>query len=157
MHSLVGCHLEWLAPYENQCEQGKVYQRFQIHLSQHTRRVLFFETKEEVDRWFRVLSAATQARDIAEHYDLDMSQERLIGEGSFGQVYIGYDKANGASVAIKVLQRRGMKSSDLEFNLNEVGILSVVGSDHVPYLLDVFENFNLIFIVQEFIEGISLN
>jgi serine/threonine protein kinase len=56
-----------------------------------------------------------------------------------------------------VLQRRGMKSSDLEFNMNEVGILSVVGSDHVPYLLDVFENFNQIFIVQEFIEGISLN
>ena len=86
-----------------------------------------------------------------------MTQEKLIGEGSFGKVYVGQDKTSGANVAIKVLQRRGMKSSDLEFNLNEVGILSVVGSDHVPYLLDVYENFNQIFIVQEFIEGISLN
>ena len=50
-----------------------------------------------------------------------------------------------------------MKSSDLEFNLNEVGILSVVGSEHVPYLLDVYETFDQIYIVQEFVEGISLN
>jgi serine/threonine protein kinase len=86
-----------------------------------------------------------------------MTQEKLLGEGSFGKVYVGQDKSTGASVAIKVLQRRGMKSTDLEFNLNEVGILSVVGSHYVPYLLDVYENFNQIFIVQEFVEGISLN
>lgn len=64
MHSMVGCHIEKLGTYEYQFEEGKIYHRLQIHLSQHTRRVLFFETHEESEKWFMILNKATDSHDI---------------------------------------------------------------------------------------------
>mgnify|MGYP003339375681 CR=1 FL=1 len=50
-----------------------------------------------------ILNKATDSHDINESYALEQSQERLLGEGSFGKVYLGYDKVNGSKVAVKVL------------------------------------------------------
>ena len=33
MHSLIGCHIEKLSPFDNQYEDNKFYYRLQIHLS----------------------------------------------------------------------------------------------------------------------------
>ena len=59
---------------------------------------------------------------IKDYYELQMTNENLRGEGSFGKVYIGSSLQTKLPVAIKVITKNGMCPEDNEFILNEVGI-----------------------------------
>jgi serine/threonine protein kinase len=71
-------------------------------------------------------------------------------------VYVGKCKGSGQDVAIKVIPRTGINIEDMEYIYNEVGILSIMRIGCVAQFIDYFEEQDMIYIVQEFINGIHL-
>ena len=60
-------------------------------------------------------------------------------------------------VAIKILPKVGMPRSELDLQLNEVEVLKVCSNHaNIVHLLDVYENNDMIYIVQEYISGPNL-
>lgn len=85
----------------------------------------------------------------------DYEAERLIGEGAFGEVWIGRDRNTGRRVAIKFYTQR----SRLDWTLlsREVEKLVFLSADrYVVQLLDVGWNAEPPYYVMEFVEGGSL-
>lgn len=91
-------------------------------------------------------------QDILDHYDLKES----IGKGKFGRVKLGEHKKTGKKVAIKILKKKKMDPEDFELYKREVEILKICQHPNIIRLLDVFENFEYIFIVMEHLSGGSL-
>jgi len=54
-------------------------------------------------------------------YSID---KKLLGAGHFGKVFKGVNKADSSiGVAVKVIDKRNLKSEDLQMIMTEVGIL----------------------------------
>lgn len=60
-------------------------------------------------------------------------------------------KIRDEEVAIKILIKKGMKLEDIEMQMNEVAIMRALNSPHVAAILDVFEDMEHLYIVQELI------
>jgi serine/threonine protein kinase len=135
----------------------KLY-RIQIILSIIEKRVLYFDKESDADKWFFSITQALgqEALKFHDFYDLKLTQENLRGEGSYGKVYVGKCKGSGQDVAIKVIPRTGINIEDMEYIYNEVGILSMMRIECVAQFIDYFEEQDMIYIVQEFINGIHL-
>ena len=120
--------------------------KIDIQLSLRQKRILYFENATERERWSCALRSALgdEGRRIADHYEYG---EKLLGEGSFGKVYKGVNKVTQQEVAIKVLNKKGLTLEDLEYQMNELGILKACHSRHVGTILDFCEDTNHMYIV----------
>ena len=54
------------------------------------------------------------------------------------------------------MNKKGLTLEDLEYQMNELGILRACRSKHVGAILDFFEDVNRMYIVQELIDGFNL-
>ena len=133
----------------------KVFFKIDIQLSLGQKRILYFDKATEREKWTRALRSALgeEGRRISDHYDYG---DKLLGQGSFGKVYKGVNKVTQQEVAIKVLNKKGLTLEDLEYQMNELGILKACHSRHICAILDFFEDANHMYIVQEFIDGFNL-
>ena len=59
-------------------------------------------------------------------------------------------------MAIKVLEKKGMSMGDLMYQMNETAILKALDSPYVASIIDVLEDIDHVYIVQELIIGVSL-
>lgn len=85
------------------------------------------------------------------------SIQRVIGEGSFGRVYLALSKLCGARVAIKAYEKRHVKDRDAcKRVFDEIRNLAALAHSNVIRFVEVFEDQERILIVQEFAEGDSL-
>jgi len=73
----------------------------------------------------------------------------VIGEGAFGKVKMGEDTKTHQKVAIKILNLKMMKPSDVESAHREIKILKQIVHKNIVKLLDVFETENRLYLVQE--------
>ena len=71
-------------------------------------------------------------------------------------MFLGHCRQTGAPVAIKVLNKPGMQKADLELQLFEMDILAACRSPHTVTVIDRFESYRHLYIVQEYIDGITL-
>ena len=55
-----------------------------------------------------------------------------------------------------MLDKKGLTLEDLEYQMNELGILKACHSRNIGAILDFFEDANHMYIVQEFIDGFNL-
>lgn len=86
-------------------------------------------------------------------YDVE---EKPIGQGGMGTVYRGYDRM-GNKVAIKEMRPELMADSDLCRRFRrEIGILSKLNSKNIVNMLASFEENNRLYIVMEFLDGVTL-
>src|SRR5262245_46659636 len=83
---------------------------------------------------------------------------RLLGEGSFGRVFLAYDDELRRPVAVKVPHRhRIARPEDVEAYLAEARILAGLDHPHVVPVHDVGRTDNgLCYVVSKFIEGSDL-
>jgi len=76
-----------------------------------------------------------------------------IGEGKFGLVKLGVHKNTKERVAIKIIKKESMTSSDVELVKSEIDIMKLCRHPNVVRLLDHFENAEYIFIIMEYLSG----
>lgn len=81
--------------------------------------------------------------------------ERVLGEGTFGRVYLAHDDELNRPVAVKVpRQGRIAKPADIEAYLAEARILASLNHPHIVRVFDVGRTEDgLCFVVSELIEG----
>lgn len=78
--------------------------------------------------------------------------QRFIGQGSYGQVYLAYDKKTDAIVVIK--RNRKRKGKDCEGMLREEAeTLSKLDHPSIPKKIDLFQERENVCLVMEYIQG----
>lgn len=87
---------------------------------------------------------------IFDIYDL----QSLIGEGTYGKVYIASHKTTKALRAIKIINKLTIKDTDLQSEfINEVSILKMTDHPNILRLFEFFEDNRNYYLVTEYLTG----
>ncbi|CAI2366546.1 unnamed protein product [Moneuplotes crassus] len=86
--------------------------------------------------------------DIRSYYDLS---ETPLGEGAFGVVYLGTEKATGEKRAVKVIEKSKIKNFT-RFH-NEIYALKTLDHPHIIKLYEIFKDEDHVYLVQELCTG----
>lgn len=120
--------------------------------------ILYSEARKDINfKEMEKLSSGTAAeRDLMNNYVI----ENKIGQGGFGEVYLGRHRRTGVSVAIKhgildTTYRDAVMRNAYKNELNLLGKLANSCSN-VPFVVDWFEDDRNVFLVLSFIDGVSL-
>ena len=99
--------------------------------------------------WVTSLKKVLNYKNMAAQYKLIKN----IGKGKFSQVYLVHDLINNRDVAIKRIDKRNLKHTDLELIKTEVDILKICQHPYVIKLYDIIETFGTFNIVLEYCKG----
>jgi Ca2+-binding EF-hand superfamily protein len=114
----------------------------------HTKRQFYCKTLENCKFWLDKFHETLKHRDINDYYKI----LEAIGRGSFSKVYHGVDLNTLESVAIKVIHKN-RASNNLENIKNEIEIMKFCKNDNIVKYIDHFEDFENIYIVEEYLKG----
>lgn len=82
--------------------------------------------------------------------------EQVVGHGGMSTVYRARDIKLNVYYAIKEINKESKNELIAQTSLTEVKLLTGLNNSHLPRIIDVIDDGVHIFIVQEFVEGISL-
>ena len=145
MHNLNGLFLQKEESVEY---EGETYYSFSVIYPSKTR-VYYCKDKKEYDGWIEKLKIATGYTNLLEIYDV----KNKLGSGKFGLVKLGINKKTGQKVAIKIMKKSSMDSSDLELVRTEIEILKICQHPNIIRLYNVFENADYLYIIMEYCYG----
>ena len=145
MHNLNGLFLQKEQSVEY---EGATYYSFSVVYPSKTR-VYYCKDKKEYDGWIEKLKIATGYTNLLEIYDV----KNKLGSGKFGLVKLGIHKKTGQKVAIKIMKKSSMDSSDLELVRTEIEILKICQHPNIIRLYNVFENADYLYIIMEYCYG----
>ena len=145
MHNLSGLFLKTEGVKEI---QGKKYYWFTI-INPNKNRDYYCDNEEDYNNWVSVLKKATGYTNLLEIYDI----KQKLGKGKFGLVKLGINKKKKKKVAVKIMNKNNMDSSDLELVRTEIEILKICQHPYIIKLYDVFENVDYIYIIMEHCPG----
>ena len=145
MHNLSGLFLqrEQSVKYD-----GVNYYSFSVVYPTKTR-IYYCKSEKEYNEWFDKLKVATGYTNLLDIYEV----KNKLGSGKFGLVKLGIDKKTGQKVAIKIMKKSSMDSSDLELVRTEIEILKVCQHPNIIRLYNVFENADYMYIIMEYCSG----
>ena len=112
-------------------------------------RVYYCDNEEEYNNWITALKKATGYTNLLDLYDI----KQKLGKGKFGLVKLGINKETKDKVAVKVMNKNNMDSSDLELVRTEIEILKICQHPYIIKLYDIFENVDYIYIIMEYCPG----
>ena len=112
-------------------------------------RIYFCKDEKEYNGWIENLKIATGYTDLLEIYDV----KNKLGSGKFGLVKLGINKKTGQKVAIKIMKKSSMDTSDLELVRTEIDILKICQHPNIIRLYNVFENADYLYIIMEYCFG----
>jgi len=82
-----------------------------IKLSEKFKRIFYFSEKEERDLWYlRIKKANHEKPEVTDKYIFGPK----IGEGSFGKVFSAQSILTQEKVAIKFVEKKGLRKDELE-------------------------------------------
>ena len=145
MHNLSGLFLKTKGIKEI---NGKQYYCFTI-ISSNKNRDYYCDNEEDYNNWVSVLKKAIGYTDLLEIYDI----KQKLGKGKFGLVKLGINKQTKEKVAVKIMNKNNMDSSDLELVRTEIEILKICQHPYIIKLYDIFENVDYIYIIMEYCSG----
>lgn len=146
MHSLTKCFLQDEPP---ETISEKQYFPFSLIFSGSKQKKYYAPSKSEHQRWTMRIKKVLNYAALSEFYEMGEN----IGKGKFGQVKYAVHKKTKKKVAVKVMQKNMMSSSDLELVRQEIEMLKICQHPNLIRMLDVFENPEFIYIVMELLEG----
>ena len=145
MHNLNGLFLQ---KEKSVINEGITYYSFSVVYPTKTR-VYYCKSEKEFNEWFDKLKIATGYTNLLEIYDV----KNKLGSGKFGLVKLGIHKKTGQKVAIKIMKKSSMDSSDLELVRTEIEILKICQHPYIIRLYNVFENPDYLYIIMEYCSG----
>ena len=89
----------------------------------------------------------SEFREISDHYEI---LPEVVGKGRFGVIKKGRNLKSGQIVAIKELNKKRIKSTEMLQTRREVDALKVCKHSNIVQVYDFFENLETIYIVMEF-------
>jgi Ca2+-binding EF-hand superfamily protein len=104
---------------------------------------------EACEEWVKNIKEAIGYKSFFDFYDM----QEDIGEGKFGVVKLGVHKKTKEKVAIKIIKKESMNTSDIELVKSEIDIMKLCRHPNIVTLLDHFENSEYIFIIMELSTG----
>lgn len=79
---------------------------------------------------------------------------KVLGQGTFGKVKLGQHHLTKASVAIKVIDKKSIKTNKQRISVDrELRLMKLLHHDHIVEVLDVFETKAHYFVVMEHANG----
>ena len=127
---------------------GITYYSFSVVYPTKTR-IYYCKNEKEYNEWFEKLKIATGYTNLLDIYEV----KNKLGSGKFGLVKLGIDKKTGQKVAIKIMKKSTMDSSDLELVRTEIEILKICQHPNIIRLYNVFENADYLYIIMEYCSG----
>ena len=152
MHNLSGCFVQ--EEPEKMHFEGRDFYVFVLIFNNKSKTRKYYTPHLEIQKDFvKNIKQAIGYTKFSDFYEL----KEVIGKGKFGVVNLGIHKKTGEKVAVKILNKSKIKSkTDRELVKMEIGILKLCHHPNIVRLLDHFENVDYIFIVTEYIEGLTL-
>ena len=148
MHNLNGLFLQ---REKTVTVDGINYYSFSVVYPTKTR-IYYCKDEKEYNEWFEKLKVATGYTNLLDIYEV----KNKLGSGKFGLVKLGIDKKTGQKVAIKIMKKSSMDSSDLELVRTEIEILKICQHPNIIRLYNVFENADYMYIIMEYCSGGAL-
>ena len=145
MHNLSGLFLK---KESNMTIDGVNYYCFSVVYPTKTR-MYYCKDEKEYNEWVDKLKIATGYTNLLDIYEV----KNKLGSGKFGLVKLGVDKQTGQKVAIKIMKKSTMDTSDLQLVRTEIEILKICQHPNIIRLYNVFENSEYIYIIMEYCSG----
>ena len=112
------------------------------------RSVSFFaESNNDYMKWVAALKHASSM--LEDFYTIGTQ----IGQGSYGEVFIGVDKITKESRAIKIIKKNPNNRKQKKFIERERAIMTTVKHPHIVQTMDIFEGPTKLAIVSEYMKG----
>ena len=145
MHNLSGLFIQ---VEEAKVFEGKKYYCFSVVYPAKTR-IYYCTDEKEYKGWIENLKKATGFTNLLDIYDV----KQKLGNGKFGLVKLGVNKQTKEKVAIKIMNKNKMDSSDVELMRTEIEVLKICQHPNIIRLYDIFENIDYIYIIMEYCPG----
>lgn len=147
MHSLVGVFIK--DEIEEQLDSTTVLHPFKLIFPTNKVRSYYLLTREDKEKWMNAIKKVIGYSNLFDFYDIGGT----LGKGKFGLVKSAVHKKSGKKVAVKIMSKKEMSTSDVELQRREIEVLKMCQHPHIIRLLDIFENQDYIYIVMENLSG----
>ena len=145
MHNLSGLFVK---VEESKTFDGKKYFCFSVVYPAKTR-MYYCDDEKQFKDWIDNLKKATGFTNLLDIYEV----KEKLGNGKFGLVKLGINKQTKEKVAIKIMNKKKMDTSDIELMRTEIEILKICQHPNIIRLYDIFENIDYIYIIMEYCPG----
>ena len=145
MHNLSGLFVK---VEEAKTFEGKKYFCFSVVYPAKTR-MYYCDDEKQFKDWIDNLKKATGYTNLLDIYEV----KEKLGNGKFGLVKLGINKQTKEKVAIKIMNKKKMDTSDIELMRTEIEILKICQHPNIIRLYDIFENIDYIYIIMEYCPG----
>ena len=145
MHNLTGLFFQEEKP---KILDGITYYAFSI-IYPNRNKIYYCDDKKKYKIWTEKLKKATGYTNLLDLYEV----KSKLGNGKFGLVKLGINKKTNEKVAIKIMNKEKMDSSDLELVRTEIEILKICQHPYIIRLYDILENAQHIYIIMEYCKG----
>ena len=145
VHNLCDVFIKEGNPYNY---QGKSLYSFSIIYPEKERKY-YTEDKNDYQKWIKYLKKAVDYEDLYKSYEM----KDIISQGRYGTIRVGFHKIKNRYVAIKIINKKSISSSDLENIKKQIEILKIATDEYVIKLLDIIENESYLYIITELCKG----
>uniref|UniRef100_A0A7S3LKP6 Protein kinase domain-containing protein n=1 Tax=Aplanochytrium stocchinoi TaxID=215587 RepID=A0A7S3LKP6_9STRA len=94
---------------------------------------------------------ARKFEEFTKYYEVEWTDDNIIGRGGFSKVYRGLDKQNGRTIAVKQIPRQGISNRVLKQEIK--ASIKVKGHPNIVDLYDVFVAKDVVILCLEYMEG----
>ena len=84
-------------------------------------RSYYLLTKEDKEKWMTAIKKVIGYSNLFDFYDI----KDTLGKGKFGLVKLAVHKKSGKNVAVKIMSKKEMTTSDIELQRREIEILKM--------------------------------
>ena len=145
MHNLSGLFFKEEKPYDL---DGTRYYSFSVVYPKKTR-TYYCDNEQEYKNWVKKLKEVTGYTNLLDIYEI----KEKLGSGKFGLVKLGINKMTKEKVAIKIMDKNKMDTSDIGLVRTEIEILKICQHPFIIRLYDIFENVDYLYIIMEYCKG----